>query len=57
MDHYRINKVVKRGGRVVKSRDVLASGDGQAMQTARDDEDCPVCEVWHAGRQVGSVDK
>ncbi len=56
MKHYRINKVASRGGAVLKKRDVLASDDRQAMQIAAADKDCPVCEVLHAGKQIGSID-
>jgi hypothetical protein len=55
MKHYRINKVAQPGGRALKTKDILASTDAQAVARAEDDDDCPTCEVFHAGRQVGSV--
>lgn len=55
MKHYRVNKVAKPGGVVVKSKDILATDDKDAIATARQDEDCPVCEVLHAGQKIGSV--
>ena len=55
MKHYRINKVSKPGGTVLKKRDVLAVSDRDAVQKAADSEDCPVCEVLKDGQQVGSV--
>jgi hypothetical protein len=55
MKHYRVNKLAKPDGAVVKSKDILANNDRQAVQTAREDEDCPVCEVWHEGKKVGSA--
>ncbi len=55
MKHYRINKLSKLGGMVLKKRDVLAVSDRDAVQKAADSEDCPVCEVLKDGRQVGSV--
>jgi hypothetical protein len=55
MKHYRINKVVKPGGRIIKKKDILANNDRQAVATAEQDDDCPVCEVWGGGEQVGSV--
>ena len=55
MKHYRVNKLAKAGGVVVKTKDRLAASDKQAMDQARADEDCPVCEVWHAGQKVGSI--
>ena len=56
MKHYRVNKLTKRGGTVVKKKDILAADDKDAMVTATNDDDCPVCDVWHAGTKVGSVD-
>ena len=55
MKHYRVNKLAKPGGVVVKKKDILASNDKQAMDAAERDDDCPVCDVWHAGAKVGSV--
>jgi hypothetical protein len=52
---YRINKVKKPGGSVVKKHDVLASSDREAVQRAEDSADCPVCEVLRDGKKVGSV--
>jgi hypothetical protein len=56
MKHYRVNKLAKKGGVIVKRKDVLASNDRQAIEAAAGDEDCPVCEVWQAGNKVGSID-
>ena len=55
MKHYRVNKLAKAGGEIVKTKDVLASSDKQAVENARADSDCPVCEVWQAGQKVGSI--
>jgi hypothetical protein len=55
MKHYRVNKLARPGGGVVKARDILASTHSEAVQVAREHEDCPVCEVWHAGQKVGSI--
>jgi hypothetical protein len=55
MKHYRINKLAKPGGVIVKKKDVLASSDREAVQTAADSDDCPVCEVLRDGEKVGSV--
>jgi hypothetical protein len=55
MKHYRVNKLAKPGGLVVKTRDLLAPGDKQAVQAARDDADCPICEVWSAGQKVTTI--
>jgi hypothetical protein len=56
MRHYRINKLAKTGGIVIKRRDVLAGGDKQAIDTAARDPECPVCEVWRDGEKIGSID-
>lgn len=55
MKHYRVNKLAKRDGGVVKRKDILARDHKDAVQTARADEDCPICEVWHGGQKVGSI--
>jgi hypothetical protein len=55
MKHYRINKVAAPGGQPVKTKDILAADDSQAVARAENDEDCPVCEVYHAGEKVGAV--
>jgi hypothetical protein len=55
MKLYRINKVTKPGGAVLKKKDVLASSDKEAMQRANDSPDCPICEVLRDGQSVGSV--
>ena len=55
MKHYRVNKLAKPDGVIVKSKDVLAANDKQAVKDAREDPDCPVCEVLHAGKKVGSI--
>ena len=55
MKHYRVNKLAKPGGVVVKKKDILAPDDKQAMDAAKNDADCPVCDVWHAGARVGSI--
>ena len=54
MKLYRINKLAKRGGAIVKSQDVLASSDREAVRRA-ESEDCPVCEVLKDGKVVGSI--
>lgn len=55
MKLYRINKVTKLGGVVLKKKDVLATSDRDAVQKAADSQDCPVCEILKDGRQVGSI--
>ena len=55
MKLYRINKVAKPGGVVLKKRDVLAADDREAVQRAVDSPDCPVCDVLRDGEHIGSV--
>ena len=55
MKLYRINKMTKPGGVVVKKKDVLAASDKEAVQKAADSQDCPVCEILKDGQQVGSI--
>jgi hypothetical protein len=55
MKHYRVNKLSKPGGGIVKRKDILANNDQQALAAAARDEDCPVCEVLQAGEKIGSI--
>jgi len=55
MKLYRVNKLAKPGGVVVKKKDILASSDKQAVQHAADSSDCPICDVLRDGEKVGSV--
>lgn len=55
MKLYRINKVTKLGGMVLKKKDVLAASDNDAVRKAADSDDCPVCEVLKNGQPIGSV--
>lgn len=55
MKLYRINKVAKPGGVVLKKKDVLAATDKEALQRARESSDCPVCDVLRDGQSIGSV--
>ena len=52
---YRINKVAKPGGAVLKKKDVLAASDKEALHTAKESPDCPVCDVLRDGQPVGSI--
>ena len=54
MKHYRINKLARPDGLVVKRKDILATGDKEAMKRAEED-DCPFCEVYHEGKKVGAI--
>ena len=55
MELYRINKVTKPGGVVIKKTDVLAASDKEAVQRAAQSSDCPVCEVLKEGQQIGTI--
>lgn len=55
MKHYRLNKLAKHNGAVVKSKDILAADDRAAVQRAQADDDCPICDVLRDGRKIGSV--
>ena len=52
---YRINKLAKLGGLVIKRKHVLASSDEEAVKQAADSSDCPICDVLRDGEKVGSV--
>ena len=55
MKLYRINKVTKPSGPVLKKKDVLAASDKEALQRAHESPDCPTCDVLRDGRRIGSV--
>ena len=55
MKLYRINKLARVGGPVVKKKDVLAASDRQAVKDAADSDNCPICDVLRDGEKVGSV--
>ena len=55
MKLYRVNKLAKPDGVVVKKKDILATSDQEAVQRAAESADCPVCEVLLDGKKVGSV--
>ena len=55
MKLYRVNKLTKPGGAVIKKKDVLAASDKDAVQQASDSSDCPVCDVLRDGKTIGSV--
>lgn len=55
MKHYRVNKLAKPNGAVVKTKDILAASEKGAVQAAREDAECPICDIWHNGKKVGTV--
>ena len=56
MKLYRIDKVAKPGGVVLKKKHILAPSDRKAMERAESSDDCPICDVLREdGRLVGQV--
>ena len=55
MKLYRVNKLAKPGGVVVKKKHILAASDTQAVRQAEDSPDCPICDVLRDGQKVGQV--
>lgn len=55
MKLYRVNKVTRPDGEVLKRKDVLAPDDRTAVSDAAASDDCPVCDVYRDGKKVGSV--
>ena len=55
MKLYRVDKLTKPGGVVVKKRHILANSDMHAVKQAEDSPDCPVCDVSRDGEKVGQV--
>ncbi len=55
MKLYRVDKLAKRGGTVIKKKHILAASDAQAVRQAEDSDDCPVCDVLRDGERVGQV--
>jgi hypothetical protein len=55
MKHYRVNKLAKRDGVIIKKKDILAASDADAVKHAADSDDCPICDVLRDGKKVGSV--
>ena len=52
---YRVNKLARAGGIIIKKMNILASSDRQAVKTAEEDLDCPVCDVLRDGEKIGEV--
>ena len=55
MKLYRVNKLAKAGGAVIKKKHILAASDRDAVQQAANSEDCPICEVTRDGDSVGQI--
>ena len=56
MKLYRVNKLTRPDGVIVKKKHILAVSDKQAVQDARESDDCPVCDVVRDdGTKVGQI--
>ena len=55
MKHYRVNKLAKPGGAVIKKKDILAANDRQAVKHAEDSDDCPICDVVKNGETIAQI--
>jgi hypothetical protein len=55
MKLYRVDKLAKLGGMVIKKKHILASSDQHAVQQAENSDDCPICDVLRDGEKVGQV--
>ncbi|HXS49229.1 MAG TPA: hypothetical protein VN713_03775 [Sphingomicrobium sp.] len=55
MKLYRIDKLAKHGGAVVKKKHILASSDRHAVKRAEESDDCPICDVLRDGELVGQI--
>jgi hypothetical protein len=55
MKLYRVDKLAKRGGVVIKKKHILAASDAQAVSQAEQSDDCPVCDVKRDGQTVGQI--
>jgi len=55
MKLYRVDKLAKAGGAVVKKKHILAPSDRDAVQQAIESPDCPICDVLRDGQKVGSI--
>lgn len=55
MKLYRVNKLAKPHGVVIKKKHILATSDSQAVKQARDSDDCPICDVLRDGETVGQI--
>lgn len=55
MKLYRVNKLAKPGGIVLKKKHILAASDHQAVKQAEESPDCPVCDILRDGETVGQI--
>jgi len=55
MKLYRVDKLAKIGGMIIKRKHILAADDREAVRRASDSPDCPICDVTRDGEKVGQV--
>ena len=55
MKLYRVDKLAKPNGVVLKKKHILANSDSQAVKQAEDSSDCPICDVVRDGKTVGQI--
>ena len=55
MKLYRIDKLARHGGAVIKKKHILAAADQDAVRQAQASDDCPICDVLRDGKLVGQV--
>lgn len=55
MKLYRVDKLARPGGMVVKKKHILANTDRHAVEQAERSDDCPICDVLRDGEKVGQV--
>ena len=55
MKLYRIDKLARLGGAIIKRKHILATSDRAAVERAEESDDCPICDVTHNGEKVGEV--
>lgn len=55
MKLYRVNKLAKAGGAIVKKKHILATSDRDAVRQAERSDDCPICDVLRDGETVGQI--
>ena len=55
MKLYRVNKLAKPNGVVIKKKHILANSDRQAVEQAEESDDCPICDVLRDGQTVGQI--
>ena len=55
MKLYRIDKLARHNGPVIKKKHILAAADAEAVRRAQDSADCPICDVRRDGKLVGQV--